>query len=132
MLFALWVRLALAPVEAGLQYVTFFPSVTLAAVFAGYRAGLLASVIGVIFATYFFTPPYYSFSNEVFKLSLWSNIVFLVDGFIVSFSIEAMHRYRNRFKRELALLKESDEKVRGLNRELLRISLNVTSCFGLS
>ncbi len=118
MLLALWLRLALAPVDAGLQYVTFFPSVTLAAILAGYRAGLIATIIGVAFATYFFTPPYYSFSHEVLKLSLWSNLVFLGDGIIVSLSIEAMHRFRNRYRHELRLIKRSEEQLRVLNGEL--------------
>jgi K+-sensing histidine kinase KdpD len=56
---ALFVRLAIAPVSAGVQYVTFFPSVTLAAIFGGYKSGMLATVIGLILATYIFTPPYY-------------------------------------------------------------------------
>ena len=45
---ALWARLAIAPVSAGLQYVTFFPAVTLSAVAGGYRAGLLATVVGLV------------------------------------------------------------------------------------
>ena len=59
---ALFVRLAIAPVSAGVQYVTFFPSVTLSAIFGGYKSGMLATAIGLVLATYIFTPPYYSFS----------------------------------------------------------------------
>jgi K+-sensing histidine kinase KdpD len=62
---ALWVRLTIAPVEAGLQYLTSFPAVALAAITGGYRAGLLAVIIGIAFATYIFTPPYYSFSTVI-------------------------------------------------------------------
>ena len=63
--FALSLRMVIAPVSAGLQYVTFFPAVTVSALLGGYRAGLLATVIGLGFATYFFTPPYYSISLGV-------------------------------------------------------------------
>lgn len=117
---ALFVRLAIAPVSAGLQYVTFFPSVTLAAIFGGYRSGLLATTIGLVLATYIFTPPYYSFSAEVLHLSLWSNVVFLLDGVIVSFSIEAMHRYRQKFEQRFDDLKKSEAQVTKLNEELRR------------
>jgi PAS domain S-box-containing protein len=117
---ALFVRLAIAPVSAGLQYVTFFPAVTLAAIFGGYRSGLLATAIGSVFATYIFTPPYYSFSIEVLHLSLWPNFVFLLDGVIVSFSIEAMHRYRHKFEKEFDDVKESEAQVMKLNEELER------------
>jgi len=98
---ALWVRLAIAPVSAGLQYVTLFPAVTLAAIAGGYRAGLLATAIGLVFASFIFTPPYYTFSVEAVRTSLWSNLVFLMDGVIVSYSIQAMHRYRQGYALEL-------------------------------
>jgi K+-sensing histidine kinase KdpD len=101
MALALWLRLKIAPVSAGLQYVTFFPAVTLAAIIGGFRAGLLATAFGLLFATYIFTPPYYSFSLAVFQTSLWSNMVFLMDGIIISLSIEGMHRFREKYSREL-------------------------------
>jgi diguanylate cyclase (GGDEF)-like protein/PAS domain S-box-containing protein len=115
---ALFVRLAIAPVSAGVQYVTFFPAVTLAAIFGGYKSGMLATVIGLIFATYIFTPPYYSFSTEVFRISFWSNLVFLLDGVVVSFSIEAMHRFRLQLRKEFDEVKKSEAQVMKLNEEL--------------
>lgn len=115
---ALLVRLVIAPVSAGLQYVTFFPAVTLAAIIGGYRAGLLATLIGLVFATYIFTPPYYSISIEVLQTSFWSNIVFLMDGIIISFSIETMHRYRQKYQQELKESKLSEANAMKLNDEL--------------
>jgi len=118
MVLALLVRLAIAPVNAGLQYVTFFPAVTLAAIFAGYRAGLLATLIGILFATYFFIPPYYSLHQEILKLGVWSNLVFLIDGVIVSLSIEAMHRYRKKSEEELIEVKNAHQLTEELNKQL--------------
>ena len=115
---ALLIRLAIAPVSAGLQYLTFFPSVTLSAIFGGYKSGMLATVIGLIIATYVFTPPYYSFSIEVFHLSFWSNLVFLMEGVIVSFSIETMHRFRLKFKNQLDEAKRSEAQMMSINEEL--------------
>jgi diguanylate cyclase (GGDEF)-like protein/PAS domain S-box-containing protein len=117
---ALVLRLAIAPVSAGVQYVTFFPAVTLAAVFGGYKSGLLATVLGLLLATFIFTPPYYTFSIEVLQLSFWSNMVFLVDGIIVSISIETMHRYRLQLKKEFDEVKKSEVQVMKLNVELAR------------
>ena len=111
MIFALLVRLAIAPISAGLQYVTFFPAVTLAAVAGGFKPGMLATIIGLVFATFIFTPPYYSFSIEVLHASFWSNMVFLTDGIIVSYSIESMHLYRQRYEKEL-------KEVKAINKEL--------------
>ena len=115
---ALFIRLAMAPVSAGLQYLTFFPSVTLSAIFGGYKSGLLATAIGLVLATVIFTPPYYSFSIEGFHLSFWSNMVFLMDGVIVSLSIEAMHRFRLEFKDQLDEAKKSEVQMKKLNEEL--------------
>ena len=120
MVFALWVRLIIAPLESGLQYLTFFPAVAIAAIAGGYRAGLFSVTIGIAFATYIFTPPYYSFSLEVVRSSLWSNIVFLMDGIIVSISIEAMHRYRRKYESKFESAKESEERILELNRELVK------------
>jgi diguanylate cyclase (GGDEF)-like protein/PAS domain S-box-containing protein len=118
MVFALWLRLEIAPVDAGLQYVTFFPAVTLAAIMGGYRTGLLATSIGLVLATYIFTPPYYSFAEESLKLSLWGNLVFLLDGLVVSVSIEMMHRFRKRSERELWLAEQAEARLSAANVEL--------------
>ena len=98
---ALIVRFKIAPVNAGLQYVTFFPAITLAAVVGGLWPGLFATVIGLCLATFIFTPPYFSFSFAALSNAFGSNIVFFMDGLIVSASIEAMHRFRARYATEL-------------------------------
>ena len=136
MALALWVRLAIAPVNAGLQYITFFPAITLAAIAGGYRTGLLATAIGLVFATTIFTPPYYSFSWLVWQSSFWSNAVFLTDGVILSASIEAMHHYRQRYQHELWDVKASEAQAQKLNDQLLESEARLqallnTSAIGL-
>ena len=115
---ALWVRLAIAPISSGIQYITFFPAVTLAAVIGGLWPGVLATIIGLSLATFIFTPPYYSFSIEVLRTSLWSNMVFLTDGVIVCSSIEAMHRYRARYSEELRVAQINEVRMIAINKEL--------------
>ncbi|MBK7614859.1 MAG: EAL domain-containing protein [Burkholderiales bacterium] len=115
---ALALRLAMAPVQAGLQYVTFFPAITLAAFLGGMRAGLVATAIGMTLATVIFTPPYYSLSWAVVHKSLWSNLVFLVDGCIVSLVIDAMHRYRRRYQAELVGAQRASTQLAELNQQL--------------
>jgi len=101
MVLALMVRFAIAPVNIGWQYVVFFPPVTLAAVAGGFKPGLLATLIGAFFATYFFTPPYQTISMDVLQRALGGNLVFLMDGLVVSIAIEAMHRYRMKLAQQL-------------------------------
>jgi PAS domain S-box-containing protein len=98
---ALMARFAIAPVDAGLQYVVFFPAVTLAALAGGSKPGVLATLMGAFFTTYFFTPPYYSISIDVWQRALASNLVFLMDGLVVSIAIESMHRYRKQLTEDL-------------------------------
>ncbi|MDD2865495.1 MAG: EAL domain-containing protein [Methylococcales bacterium] len=128
---ALFVRLEIAPVSAGLQYLTFFPAVAIAAVIGGYRTGLFATAIGLIFATYIFVPPYYSFSISSFQNSLLSNLVFLFDGTVVSFSIEKMHSYREKHLLELEQIKKSETRFRELfeNSPVAYQSLNSQGCY---
>ena len=101
MALALMVRFSIAPLDAGLQYVVFFPAVTLAAVAGGFKPGLLATLMGAFLATYFLTPPYHTISMDVLQRAFGANLVFLMDGLVVSISIEAMHRYRLQLAQEL-------------------------------
>ena len=109
---ALLIRLAIAPVDEGLQFLTFFPAVAISAIVGGYRAGLFASFISVFFAIYVFTAPYFSFEVDNIQVAIWSNLVFLFDGFVVSFSIEAMHRYREQYQIKLNEVIESEAQLR--------------------
>ena len=118
---ALLVRLFIAPVDAGLQYVAFFPAVTLAAVIGGLWPGLFATILGLSLGTFIFTFPYYSLSLEAVRNSIGGNFVFLMDGIIVCSSIEAMHRYRARYAKELDEIKlakqfmqDQQERINGL------------------
>ena len=96
------VWLEIAPVDAGLQYLTFFPAVALAAIFGGFASGIIATPTGLLLATcLFILPPYYSFSTEGWKNALWSNLVFVMDGFIISIAIEAIHHYRKKYEDSL-------------------------------
>ncbi|MDD4911583.1 MAG: EAL domain-containing protein [Sideroxydans sp.] len=117
---ALWIRLALAPIDEGLQYITFFPAVTLAAAVAGYRAGLVASVAGMFFATLIFNAPHYHISFEKLHAVQWANLVFLIDGVMLSVIIEGMHRYRVSYDAQLKETLEANDRMSDLNKKLNR------------
>jgi diguanylate cyclase (GGDEF)-like protein/PAS domain S-box-containing protein len=97
MLVALLLRMAIAPLDAGVQYVTFFPAVSLAAVVAGFWPGMLSVALGTALATFLFWPPYAMLDFSFHSRMLLSNATFVFDGVIVCGSIEAMHRYYRRF-----------------------------------
>jgi diguanylate cyclase (GGDEF)-like protein/PAS domain S-box-containing protein len=54
----------------------------------------------------------------VLQTSLWSNMVFLIDGIIVSLAIESMHRYRRRHAQELAQSREAHAALLASTTEL--------------
>ena len=101
---ALGVRLTVAPEDAGLQFITFFPAVALAAVFFGTGPGLLVSFICAVMAIYFFFPPYGTFAFHFQRNSVLAVLVFVADGVIVSLSIGALHRYYANYRKANAQL----------------------------
>jgi diguanylate cyclase (GGDEF)-like protein/PAS domain S-box-containing protein len=92
-LVALFARLVIAPIDAGLQFITFFPAVALAAVFFRIGPALMATVASALLASYFFFSPYLSFSFEFQAQTMISVLIFCIDGLIVSLSIGMMHNY---------------------------------------
>lgn len=90
---ALFLRLLIAPAEAGLQFITFFPAVALTALLFGARAGLFVTFVCAIFALYFFFPPYQSFPFNFEYQEMLGTSLFCADGLVVCISIGVMHRY---------------------------------------
>lgn len=62
---AVALRLVIARQDAGLQYVTFFPAVTLVAVLGGIGPAIMAAVVSCGLANYLFFPPVNAFNFSV-------------------------------------------------------------------
>ncbi len=93
---ALVVRMLIGPLDAGIQYVTFFPAVALAAVIGGFWPGMLAAALGTALATVLFWPPYVALDFAFSGRMLVSNTVFVLDAAIVCSAVEALHRVHHR------------------------------------
>jgi PAS domain S-box-containing protein len=87
------VRRLIGPPELGVPFLTFFPAAAISAVFGGFWAGMLATVLGSTTATYFFIPPYSMFSFEFRSDTVFGNIVYLLDEVVVCSAIAALHRF---------------------------------------
>jgi PAS domain S-box-containing protein len=74
-------------------YITFYPSVVIAALYGGLRAGLLTLVLSAAVGIYFWVEPVHTFTfkNSVDWLLL---ATFLITTVLISFVTEAMHRAR--------------------------------------
>lgn len=108
---ALLLRLAIAPIDTGLQFITFFPAVAISAVLFGTGPGVFATALGAILSSYFLFAPFRTFSFEFQIHTVMAVLIFCLDGLVVSLSIGMMHRYFFNFhKTQLdleALLAES-------------------------
>lgn len=109
---ALLGRLAIAPAESGMPYLTFFPAVMLAAILGGAGPGIFAMLVCVVLASYMFISPFNSLSLTFNAHVFWSNIVFCTEEMIVILVIEAMHRQHSRFTTTNYLLEQIKESER--------------------
>ena len=96
-LLALAVRLLIAPVEAGIPFLTFFPAVTLAAVFGGMGPGILALLVSSGIATYMFIPPFGELPLTFHKEAVWANLIFAAEELLVIVAVVAMYQQRGKF-----------------------------------
>ncbi|ABD69497.1 multi-sensor hybrid histidine kinase [Rhodoferax ferrireducens T118] len=115
---ALFARMVIAPEDAGLQFITFFPAVAISAVLFGTGPGLFTTFIGATMGTYFFFPPYEAFVFEFQHHTLISVVIFCADGLIVSLSIGAMRRYFSNYVITVAKLETALEQSRHNEAEL--------------
>lgn len=95
---ALGIRELIGSADLGLQFVMFFPAVALTAVYGGFWPGMLATTISAILATFFYMPPYHSFSLDFERAMLVSNLIFFLDGLVVCGAIQAMHHHYRNFR----------------------------------
>jgi signal transduction histidine kinase len=103
---ALLIRMLIAPPEAGLPFVTFFPTTAIAAIIFGFVPGLLAAVLSSILAGMLFLPPMVADS-----FTFWSQVVFLGDAVLVCWAIRLMHTYQDRYREALKTLLATNQTL---------------------
>ena len=85
----------LGTLELRATFLTFYPAVAVAALYGGFVAGLLATVVSAVLANYFWMEPVgqFAIANSADLLSI---IVFLASGGLVSYLAEATYRAQAR------------------------------------
>lgn len=114
-LLALIIRLAIAPAESGLPFLTFFPIVTLVAICCGIGPGIFSMIVCSILASYMFFPPFLAFPLVFGPEIFWSNIMFCVQEMIVIAAVESMYRQRSNYVTTVNLLeqiKKAEQELR--------------------
>lgn len=119
---ALGAREALGPAALGLQFITFFPAVALAAVFGGFGPGMLATALGAMLANWLYFPPYGAVRFAFEAATAISSLAFFLGQLLVCGVIEGMHMHYRRSR--LASVRMAD--AAGRTGGLFGISRDVT------
>lgn len=94
-LLAAWLRIELAPAESGGRFITFSLAVALSALYGGFAAGILSTLLGMLMVSFFLMPPYGSFAFDDRGEAFWLNLWHLITQLVVVSAIWLMQR-RNR------------------------------------
>jgi PAS domain S-box-containing protein len=115
---ALIVRLTFLPwLGSGVTYITFYPAVMIAALYGGFRTGLLAALISIGLAIYFLIDPAGSLVVTRFSDAL-GIAIFLVGCAGLSFVASALHRAQQRASEAEADLRHASARKRDAQRLL--------------
>ena len=121
----LLLRLILSPVLGDSAY--FFPfviAVTLSAWYGGRNPGLLSTVLGAVFAVYFFVPPFYSFriTNPRIGTGL---VLFFASSVVISLVCDALHKALRRVElseaeavQHIKAIEKRDQAIRDAQEQL--------------
>ena len=105
-LLALGLRLLIAPIEAGIPFLTFFPAVTLVVVYGGLAPALFTLVASSLIASYLFIPPFHAFTFTFQSQAVWENIIFALEALMVISVTEALYRNRSNYIKTNALVEQ--------------------------
>ena len=104
---ALLIRLAIAPQEAGIPFLTFFPAIVLVALLCGRIPALLAVIITAIAGNYLFFPPFSTF--KLTQIGIFSVVLYILESLVVIWIIESLFQLRERYMFAVAKLKQSQQ-----------------------
>lgn len=94
-LLATWLRIALAPAESGGRFITFSLAAALSALYGGFQAGMLSTLLGMVLANYFLVGPLLSPALDDLSEAVWLNLWHFITQLVVVGAIAQMQQ-RNR------------------------------------
>lgn len=124
--------LFLSGLGTGVAFLTFYPAVMLAALYAGFRSGLLATVVSAALANYFWMePPRTLWLADTDDLLVVA--IFCVSSTMVTWVIELMHRARSelaRHQHELeGIVAQRTQEIVALNAALVKKALDAQTTY---
>lgn len=106
----------------------FFPAVFFSARVSGLKGGLIATILCLLFVWYFFVPS--RFSWEIARTStIWSMVVFVFTGYLISESQERLRQANIRIENALAQSRVAKERIDELYQQTLELDELKTQFF---
>jgi PAS domain S-box-containing protein len=91
-LLAAYIRIILAPAESGGRFITLALAVALSAIYGGFAAGMLSTVLGMVLVNFFLVHPYMSLAFSDPVNAFWLNLWHLLTQIVVVGAIWQMQR----------------------------------------
>lgn len=109
-LLAAWLRIVLAPAESGGRFITLSLAVALSALFGGFAAGMLSTVLGMLLVNFFLVKPYLSLAFANPLEALWLNLWYLITQLVVVGAIARMQERNERIRETNELTQREQQR----------------------
>lgn len=107
---ATWLRLALAPAESGGRFITFSLAAALSALYGGFRAGMVSTVLGMVLVNYFLVGPLLSPAISDLIEAFWLNLWHFITQLVVVGAIAQMQQRNRHLQHTTEQLQQSQQR----------------------
>ncbi len=97
-LFAVWIRVQLAPAESGGRFITLSLAAALTALYGGFWVGMFSTLVGMVFINFLLVKPYFSFVFDDPVEAFWLNAWHLLTQLVVVGAISFMQQQNQRLR----------------------------------
>jgi len=109
-LLAAWLRMELAPAESGGRFITLSLAAALSALYGGFAAGMLSTLLGMVLVNYFLVKPYLSLAFDNPVEAFWLNAWHLLTQLVVIGAIWLMQQQNQRLRDANLLAQTSQQR----------------------
>lgn len=110
-LLAVWLRVAIAPPASGGRFITLGLAAALSALYGGFRAGLLSTVLGVVIVNFLLVQPFFAPAINDPVAALWLNLWHVVTQLVVVGAIALLQRQHRSLRLAQARIQRSDRQL---------------------
>lgn len=108
---AVWLRMALAPAESGGRFITLALATALAALYGGFAAGMVSTLLGMLLVNFYMIEPYGSLAFDKPLEALWLNAWHASTQLVVVGAITAMQRQNRHLRTATELVRQGKQQL---------------------